>query len=53
MAIPFADVTSLCTNSSNIGRIAGWIAHALEQTASGAMIRPRARYIGPTPRHMA
>ena len=36
-----------------IGRIAGWIAHALEQTASGAMIRPRARYIGPTPRHMA
>jgi citrate synthase len=30
-----------------IGRIAGWIAHALEQYAMDQLIRPRARYIGP------
>lgn len=29
-----------------LGRTAGWIAHALEQTATGQLIRPRARYIG-------
>jgi citrate synthase len=32
-----------------IGRMAGWIAHALEQWASGAAIRPRARYVGVEP----
>jgi citrate synthase len=30
-----------------IGRMVGWIAHALEQHEKGRMIRPRARYIGP------
>jgi len=30
-----------------IARSVGWIAHLMEQTTSGALIRPRARYIGP------
>ncbi len=29
-----------------LARSAGWIAHAAEQAASGALIRPRARYVG-------
>jgi citrate synthase len=29
------------------GRVAGWIAHALEQRSAGFLLRPRARYIGP------
>src|SRR5271165_3460048 len=32
-----------------IGRAAGWIAHAREQTLSGRLIRPQSRYIGPRP----
>ncbi|HEV7270358.1 citrate synthase family protein [Pseudoxanthomonas sp.] len=31
------------------GRLAGWLAHALEQQAQGRLIRPRARYTGITP----
>ncbi|ANB16752.1 citrate/2-methylcitrate synthase [Dokdonella koreensis] len=31
------------------GRVAGWLAHALEQQALGALIRPRARYTGRMP----
>jgi citrate synthase len=28
------------------GRVAGWIAHVLEQKEAGFMLRPRARYVG-------
>lgn len=30
-------------------RATGWLAHALEQNETGRLIRPRARYTGPTP----
>jgi citrate synthase len=33
-----------------LGRTLGWIAHAIEQYQHEAVIRPRARYVGPTPR---
>jgi citrate synthase len=29
-----------------VGRVTGWIAHAMEQSADGRLIRPRARYVG-------
>ncbi len=29
-----------------LGRSVGWVAHALEQGATGTLIRPRARYEG-------
>ena len=32
------------------GRVAGWLAHALEQQDHGGFIRPRARYSGEPPR---
>jgi citrate synthase len=30
-----------------LGRLAGWLAHALEQRQAGFLLRPRARYVGP------
>ncbi len=33
-----------------VARCAGWMAHALEQRTTGALIRPRARYSGVIPR---
>jgi citrate synthase len=35
------------------GRLAGWIAHAREQEATGRLVRPRSVYRGPTPRAAA
>jgi citrate synthase len=32
-----------------IGRTVGWIGQAIEQYATGQLIRPRARYVGPAP----
>jgi citrate synthase len=32
-----------------LGRTTGWIAHAIEEYASGQLIRPRARYTGVVP----
>jgi citrate synthase len=32
-----------------IGRTVGWIGHAIEQYATGQLIRPRAKYIGAVP----
>jgi citrate synthase len=32
-----------------LARSVGWLAHMLEQAASGQLIRPRARYTGPKP----
>ncbi|MBS0360010.1 MAG: citrate synthase [Proteobacteria bacterium] len=32
-----------------VARCAGWIAHAIEQGQADALIRPRARYVGPDP----
>ena len=32
-----------------LGRTAGWLAHAMEQRLEPALLRPRARYVGPVP----
>ncbi len=39
--------TELFTPTFAIGRCAGWIAHCREQLATGRLIRPQSRYIGP------
>ena len=33
-----------------VGRAVGWIAHTMEQYATGTLIRPRARYVGILPK---
>jgi citrate synthase len=39
-----------CTSIFAVGRVAGWLAHAMEQYADNRLIRPRADYVGPAPR---
>ena len=41
--------TNLMTVVQAIGRTIGWIGHAIEQYATGQIIRPRAKYVGPVP----
>jgi citrate synthase len=36
-----------------MGRVLGWIAHAREQLATGRIVRPQSRYVGPSPRQAA
>jgi citrate synthase len=40
----------LFTPTFAVGRVAGWVAHALEQRRAGRIIRPQSVYIGPKPR---
>jgi citrate synthase len=35
---------------ASLGRMAGWVAHAMEQYHGQSLIRPRARYTGPLPK---
>jgi citrate synthase len=39
----------LFTPTFAVARVAGWLAHAEEQNAGGRIIRPRQRYVGPSP----
>jgi citrate synthase len=39
--------TEIFTPTFAIGRSAGWIAHCREQLATGRIIRPQSRYVGP------
>ncbi|BCH24695.1 citrate synthase [Mesorhizobium sp. L-8-3] len=54
--IDFATVAVACTydlprdapiQMFAAARMAGWLAHAMEQASTGRLIRPRARYVGP------
>jgi len=41
----------LFTPTFAIGRVSGWIGHALEQREANRLIRPAAEYIGPRDLH--
>jgi citrate synthase len=51
VVLDYADVPpELFTPMFSCARVAGWAAHILEQKREGRLIRPTARYVGPSPR---
>jgi citrate synthase len=51
IVLDFAEVPSnMFTSMFTCARTAGWAAHILEQKRTGRLVRPSARYIGPTGR---
>jgi citrate synthase len=46
-AVGFPPASFTCVFA--MSRVVGWIAHAREQRATGRLLRPQSRYVGPEP----